>query len=51
MVSTMMEQRSQKINYDTMLSYEKMSGLKGLGIFLENMGVITLIRGESCSKK
>lgn len=47
----MNENKVQKIDYDTMMSYEKQSGFIGLGKFLENLGVAVIVGGESCSKK
>jgi len=38
----------RNIDYDIMKSYEIQSGFVGLGEFLEERGVVKLIRGESC---
>lgn len=46
-----MEQKIQNVDYDIMKSYEIQSGFIGLGDFLEKLGAIKLIRGESCKKK
>lgn len=41
----------KNIDYDLMQSYEKRTGFIGLGEFLEDMGVVNLVRGETCLKK
>lgn len=38
----------QPIDYDLMKSYELRTGFVGLGEFMEERGLITLVRGEPC---
>lgn len=40
----------QQIDYDLMKSYELRTGFIGLGEFMEERGLIRLVRGESCEE-
>lgn len=50
MVSTMSNE-VKNIDAGLMEAYEIRTGFIGLGEFLESLGVVKLIRGESCTKK
>jgi len=47
MVKTM-DTSAQPIDYDLMKSYELRTGFAGLGEFMEERGLVRLVRGESC---
>jgi hypothetical protein len=46
-----MKTEMQRINHDTMESYEKRTGFVGLGKFLQDMGVVTLVNGGVTCKE
>ena len=38
------------VDYDLMISYELRTGFVGLGEFMEDRGIIRLVRGEPCKE-